>query len=328
MRILHLLTFLFSSLSLTAAAELALPAFWVVKSERDKTLKTSEAVFQLEFLNEEFSTLMGGQMILQYACNNIPGEIHLSGKQSCELKMAPGTYRFVLFAGPQYLEIYSDSVKIQPGFRSVVNVHFTQTDYPVISDKPVICLYPEKDTEVTVNVAPQGDFTFTYPLYENGWKGTAHPDGSITVADKTYPYLFWEARQNSSNPFTGSKGFVVSRGATVAFLEEKLTAIGLNEKEQTDFITYWGPRLTSNERCFVQFVFNDSCDQFAGLDISPAPDHLNRVYIVWAAIDQQLTISPEAQELVKLDRSGFDVLEWGGSEIPAAALFNLQSSIH
>ena len=60
--------------------------------------------------------------------------------------------------------------------------------------KPVIYLYPEEPTEVTVKVDIDGVFTSTYPAYGNGWTVTAQPDGTLTdAAGREYYCLFWEA---------------------------------------------------------------------------------------------------------------------------------------
>lgn len=46
--------------------------------------------------------------------------------------------------------------------------------------KPVIYLYPEKETTVTVKLDYAGALTCTYPAYGDGWTVTACPDGTLT----------------------------------------------------------------------------------------------------------------------------------------------------
>uniref|UniRef100_UPI0025E18BFC BspA family leucine-rich repeat surface protein n=1 Tax=Ruminococcus sp. TaxID=41978 RepID=UPI0025E18BFC len=63
-------------------------------------------------------------------------------------------------------------------------------------DKPVIYLYPEKETDVHVEVElTEADLATTYPKYNNGWDVVAKPDGSlVNKADGTHHrYLFWDA---------------------------------------------------------------------------------------------------------------------------------------
>ena len=49
--------------------------------------------------------------------------------------------------------------------------------------KPVIYLYPEEETEVTVHLDYVGDLTTTYPAYESGWTVTAATNGTLTDSE-------------------------------------------------------------------------------------------------------------------------------------------------
>ena len=61
------------------------------------------------------------------------------------------------------------------------------------AEKPVIYLYPEQKTAVSVSLDYAGTLTATYPAYENGWHVTAEPDGTLyDEAGNEYSYLFWE----------------------------------------------------------------------------------------------------------------------------------------
>lgn len=46
--------------------------------------------------------------------------------------------------------------------------------------KPVIYLYPEEETQVSVRLDFDGELTSTYPSYEDGWTVDASPDGTLT----------------------------------------------------------------------------------------------------------------------------------------------------
>ena len=50
--------------------------------------------------------------------------------------------------------------------------------------KPVIYLYPEAETEVTVSLDYGGELTCVYPAFDGGasWSVTAAPDGTLTDA--------------------------------------------------------------------------------------------------------------------------------------------------
>ena len=72
-----------------------------------------------------------------------------------------------------------------------------QSDHTDLDAKPVLYLYPEKETEVNVRLDYDGELTCTYPAYgENGWTVTAAPDGTLRdKAGQTYNYLYWEGLQ-------------------------------------------------------------------------------------------------------------------------------------
>lgn len=112
-------------------------------------------------------------------------------------------------------------------------------------EKPVIYLYPEKDTECSVKVTfEDGNFTCTYPDYgTDGWQNfTARPDGTLIFPDgKEYYCLYWEGIMNIDIDF--SRGFCVKGSDTAAFLEWALAEIGLNAREANEFIIYWLPQM-------------------------------------------------------------------------------------
>jgi hypothetical protein len=296
----------------------------VMSSERDSTLDTNHAVFVIRFpaslLNDQPDPL------IEYSCNGVVRRFQLTPAQTeTGIEVSPGEYTFQFYAGEHYQEIVTRPVTIAPGHRTVIALSFMRSVFqktPHNDDqieqvlKPVIYLYPEKDLAVDVQLRPEGAFTFTYPAYDSGWKGTAHPDGSMSIAGKNYPYLFWEAEDAHVPQLADySTGFVVKRGEVVAFLEEKLSEMNLSDKEKTDFITFWGPRMAGAELGFVQFVFNKDYDAIATLDIRPAPKQVFRVYMLWTPLEPGTALQPEPQLIQRADRTGFYVIEWGGSAL-------------
>ena len=182
---------------------------------------------------------------------------------------------------------------------------------PNAAYKPVIYLYPEAETEVSVKLFLDGKLTCTYPAYNTGWKVTAAPNGILTDAKgQTYSYLYWEGETNAQWDMT--KGFCVKGEDTAAFLEKALAMLGLNRREANEFIVYWLPLMEQNPYNFVSFQ-TDTYTDAAKLYIEPAPDALIRVFMVWQASDTSIKL-PE-QELTAPERSGFTVVEWGGTEI-------------
>ena len=183
--------------------------------------------------------------------------------------------------------------------------------------KPIIYLYPEEVTDVEVELDVNGELYCTYPKYDNGWEVTAYPDGKIV--DKKdgneYSYLFWDAY--SDIDFDLSRGFVVKGEDTAEFLRDTLSKMGLLPKEYNEFIVYWLPLMEKNDYNFITFQEEAYTDN-AKLDITPAPDSILRVYMVYTAVDEddvKKYEGIEAPEIKGFERKGFTVVEWGGSEI-------------
>ena len=182
---------------------------------------------------------------------------------------------------------------------------------PGMAYKPVIYLYPEAETEVSVKLLLDGKLTCTYPAYNAGWKVTAAPDGTLTEAKgQTYNYLYWEGETNARWDIT--KGFCVKGEDTAAFLEQALEKLGLNRREANEFIVYWLPLMEQNPYNIISFQ-TDIYTDAAQLQIDPAPDTLIRVFMAWKAADSFVEL-PE-QELTAPERTGFTVIEWGGTEV-------------
>lgn len=177
--------------------------------------------------------------------------------------------------------------------------------------KPVIYLYPEAETDVTVKLEYDGQLTSTYPHYTDGWRVTAAPDGTLAdEAGREYYCLFWEGVSDTEYDF--SEGFVVPGGETAAFLEDALEKLGLTEKEANEFIIYWLPRMEENAYNLIAFQ-TEAYTRSAALEIEPAPDTVIRVFMAWQALETPVEVEP--QTLTAPERSGFAVVEWGGCEV-------------
>lgn len=177
--------------------------------------------------------------------------------------------------------------------------------------KPVIYLYPEEETDVTVQLDFNGTLTSTYPAYDNGWHVTAQPDGTLTDANgREYYCLFWEGESNVQ--YDLSEGFCVTGGDTRVFLEDSLERLGLTDKEANEFILYWLPQMEHNAYNLISFQADLYTDN-ARLDISPAPDSVLRVFMAWMPLDDSVEVAP--QVLVPFEREGFSVVEWGGAKV-------------
>lgn len=205
----------------------------------------------------------------------------------------------------------SEPVVDEGGSGGLIETSDDPFDIGEMTGKPVLYLYPREATEVTLELDYEGRITTEYPQSTNGtWKVLADPDGTLTMNGRTYPYLFWEGISSLTQSFEFSEGFSVNRTNAISFLEEKLTLLGLNEKEQTDFITYWLPKMQENEWTTVRFLYEEY-EELAEWTIAPKPETFLRVFVIMEGSDQEVNL-PQ-QILVPAVRQGFTVVEWGGT---------------
>ena len=177
--------------------------------------------------------------------------------------------------------------------------------------KPVIYLYPEAETEVTVRLEYKGRLTCTYPAPDpdGAWHVTARPDGTLTDKQgREYSYLFWEGASNGAPP-DFSRGFVVRGSDTAAFLREKLAYMGLTPREYNEFIVYWLPRMQDNPWNLIAFQGKNYTDS-APLTVTPRPESVLRVFMAYRPLNAPISVLP--QELTPFVRKGFTLVEWGG----------------
>ena len=190
-------------------------------------------------------------------------------------------------------------------------LHARETFY---AEKPIIYLYPEKTTEVSVKLGKPENLTCSYPQYnENGWNVIANPDGSLIDKNtgRSLYSLYWEGNSSKSGNF--DEGFVVKREDTISFLEEKLKVLGLNERESEEFIVYWLPRLQNNKYNLIRFETMDEINKNMPIEFSVQPDSVIRVMMDFKALDAPINIKEQILNTPK--RTGFTVVEWGGTEI-------------
>lgn len=296
-----------------------LPSYEIVSSKKDAKLPAEKAIFTFQ-INGISNANALTQIV--YSVNDEIDTVYLNNDLQIEVTVKPGKYNFEFFHSSYYKEIFIPKTAIEGSYRTHINLNFKVSKQENITvKKPVIYLYPTTPTLVEVKVKPTGKFTFTYPLYEDGWKVMANADGSLIVNDQFYNYLFWESEQEMLlADISFLDGFVVEGANSLAFLEEKLSAMGLNSKEKADFITFWGPQLIQNKRNFIHFYTNDECNRFAELAISPQPTSTFRLYMVYAPFETHKEYNLMDQQLPIFNREGFTVLEWGGYEVPEIQL--------
>lgn len=270
---------------------------------------TSKLIFHFTYQNLE-------QFIrLDYSLDGKAAVHKFADYSPLELETTKGSHELQFYLSSDFFEEHV-MIAIETGKNYYYTIHFRSSEAEIMLEKPVIYLYPVTKQELNVKVTPRGNFTFTYPEYNNGWSVLASPDGTLEMGNDTYNYLFWESSEKlKPSEINTNEGFIVGGEAVTAFLEDKLRVAGLNGKERADFITFWAPRMVQHERVYVQFQFNKNCDRFATLDIHPEPNNIYRIYMIWQPVDST-SLPPKAQTIPQMDRNGFSVLEWGGQELP------------
>ena len=192
-----------------------------------------------------------------------------------------------------------------------------------LDKKPVLYLYPSTTTDLSVSLVYKGTLTYTYPTPQTQadgrvtWQVTASPNGDITDATgRHYPSLFWEGEEPTA--FAQDEGFIVDADAATGFLEEKLSVLGLDQREAAEFITFWGPRIAERGRALVTFATDEYVRKavYRFTDVSSGadaiPDTFIRVYVIIGDVPQEAV--PEQNLVPAPARTGFTAVEWGGTE--------------
>jgi hypothetical protein len=209
--------------------------------------------------------------------------------------------------------------------------------------KPVIYLYPTRDTKVTLKFNAPVSFTTDIPTYGDSWQVLAHKDGSLTnlkpkltdctkidsskagseyakdaCLGNTYPYIYWSGNIMSVDYPKANLGWVVDKSDLRDFIDSKLQYMGFNEKEKNDFESYWIPEMNAKNSPFyrVSFLTTGEVDQIFPMTVTPTPNSVFRIFMDWQPLDQK-PISPLIPEVLpQLVRDGFTMVEWGGLKLP------------
>lgn len=187
---------------------------------------------------------------------------------------------------------------------------FTSADFraAVECGKPVIYLYPQKETQVSVKVG--ADITKSEPIYQNGWDGVlAKPTGELTHQGQNYPYLFWEGKGLGNYPVIDS-GFVVEKNNLESTLKDHLAKLGLNQKESADFLEFWLPKMPETPYTRLTWFGTRQMNELAPLSVTPTPDTVIRIFLDFAGLEKPINL--KSQNLSASERIGFTLVEWGG----------------
>lgn len=270
-----------------------------------------------------------GYTFLNYSTPIAGGTVATLNRSSATISDAAGKYSMavnpadsaIFFYHPEYGEIVIWNYDFKSQHRVTINFYARQKyNENQTVKKPVIYLYSDIEREITLTVE-HPNITFTYPLMNTEWQVRTLADGSVMspVDGKIYPYLFWEG-ESEVDFYTSSgtiPGQLLSTDTIVSFLENNLSAIGLTQKEQADFITFWAPQIIQKPYVFIQFMLDERYDEnIAGIDVQPMPDSQLRVFMCYRLMEQAFVpFEYEQQTFQPFERTGFTLVEWGGTEL-------------
>lgn len=223
---------------------------------------------------------------------------------------------------PGYEEIVINYYKFQSKHEVTIEFYPYETIIRPVK-KPVVYLYNEESIEVEFSLRTHGMLTYTYPSFNiaDGWQITTNTaQNGIFCNGKHYPYLFWEAQSSTlkfnKNNENQIEGFNVEKDSIVPFLANSLDQLGFNDKEKTDFITFWAPQMNNASHYVVQFLLDDDYEkEIATLSITPKPASSRRVYMLFSELNKLEDQEIIPQDLPGFERRGFTYIEWGGTDL-------------
>ncbi|HTL80420.1 MAG TPA: hypothetical protein VL651_01880 [Bacteroidia bacterium] len=295
----------------------------------DGTLSASEGEIEFHFSSHsDYGDSISCNSKVIYSCNGVIDSANYVSLTKPTRKLTPGKYVFYFYINDKYREVATDTITVTAGNKIPLYVNFNQPApvqfdlqqymrYSNQEDKPVIYVYSERTQAVSIQLLLNGKMGYTYPAYNDGWNFTADPDGNLRMNGKMYPYLFWEGETNLDYASTNwNEGSIVLKDSLTEFFERTLAEMGMNEKEITDYITYWVPRMQKNDSCYIHFIMNEDYDQYAEMNISPKPDSKYQAFMVWTNAEGIPDRKLSPQHFKPMQRKGLTVVEWGGTELP------------
>ena len=198
---------------------------------------------------------------------------------------------------------------------NVIGEALNTVDCPENVDyKPVIYLYPIKTSKVNVTFKYPERLTTTYPKYVDNWTVTASPNGNLydEKTNKNYYALYYESLTKISKGVRDI-GFVVKGSDTISFLEDKLSKLGLTEREANEFIMFWLPKLERNSYNYIYFNTLEEVNEDMPIEVNPKPDTMIRIIMEFKPLDKPIKVNE--QVITTPIRKGFTLVEWGGTKI-------------
>jgi hypothetical protein len=213
--------------------------------------------------------------------------------------LMPGSYAADIFISARF-----DNAEIERPQRIQIIIIDTSQ---VFIEKPNIYLYPQttRSLSVALEFPMGGSVLQSIPLYSDGWNVSVEPSGKI---DQKYDYLFYESKNPDTFQYTS--GWIVSRDTLTSFFSNNLLLAGFSQREKSDFIEYWIPRLVGYPYYIIYPQFADEIGKVIRLKISEQPDNMLRLFYVIQGTNDSEKMLP-VPSIPQFERNGFVVTEWG-----------------
>lgn len=206
--------------------------------------------------------------------------------------------------------------------------------------KPVIYLYPNQPTDVSIRFLQPMSFDTNIPTYHKQWFVKAFPNGRLTdlqpqytdcnafdtnkigseyaktsCLNNDYPYLYWSGNTiGVAYPQNIDEGWYVKKEELNNFFLNKLSEIGLNKNETIDMMQYWLPQLLLKNSPYykISFLTTKQMDKLIPMDVKPRPNSILRIFLDFTPLPKLPEKPIKPQIFNKFERKGFALVEWGG----------------
>ena len=138
-----------------------LPSFVLLEKKPDNTLKVGQSM--VSFKIEGVGKITKGQ-IMVWSANDEVDTSFVQQDHFLHTSLKAGSYSFQFYFNSRYNEIYSPITEIESGYHYTFALHFHQVELQ-IAEKPVIYLYPERLTKVSVSIETPAEISFVYPAF-------------------------------------------------------------------------------------------------------------------------------------------------------------------
>lgn len=189
------------------------------------------------------------------------------------------------------------------------------TDFYIagVMESPYIYLYPQKQTQVSVEVKSP-ILSSSLFLSKKSWNVLASPDGTLTALDgqklRYIPYEF--LRNDFKRP---ERGFIIEGSKLEEYLRNDLwKKLGLTDSEINDYWLDTKPRIKPSPYYFISLIDRSEIDRVLPMEVNPKPDTIirNMTYILPLSSQPTKSIIPlDDNQLSAPERKGFTVLENG-----------------